>query len=76
MLDSIERRSRFVFIYTEIGDRLKNITRVFESALKRARFTAGREKGLTFHDLRHIAAYRLCKLTDIVTASKILCHSS
>jgi len=76
MLDSIERRGEFVFTNPGTSERLKNITKVFRSTLKKAGFTAGREKGLTFHDLRHVAAYRLCKQTDVVTASKILGHSS
>jgi len=58
------------------GEHRKNINEAFRAACERAGIPSGRKNGLTFHDLRHLAAYRLVKLTDIVTASKILGHAS
>jgi integrase len=53
------------------------VDEAFRAACKRAKITSGRkEGGLVFHDLRHFAAYRLVKATDVVTASKILGHAS
>jgi len=70
MLDLIERKGDYVFMNPETGKNIMEIKRAFKTALK----TAG-IKGLRFHDLRHLAAYRLVKVTDLVTASKILGHS-
>ncbi len=75
-LDSIERKSDYVFMNDWTGERRKNVDEAFSSACERAEIPSGRKNGLTFHDLRHLAAYRLVKLTDIVTASKILGHAS
>jgi len=70
-LDLIERKSDYVFFNPETGKNIMEIKRAFKTALR----AAGIE-GLHFHDLRHLAAYRLVKVTDIVTASKILGHGS
>ena len=70
ILDSIERKGDYVFLNSETGKNIMEIKRAFKTALK----TVGIE-GLRFHDLRHLAAYRLVKVTDIVTASKILGHA-
>ncbi len=58
------------------GERCQDIREAFRAACERAEIPCGKKEGLTFHDLRHIAAYNLVKVTDIVTASKILGHSS
>jgi integrase len=70
-LDSIEKKGDHVFFNPETGKNIVEIKRAFKTALK----AAGIE-GLHFHDLRHLAAYRLVKVTDVVTASKILGHAS
>jgi integrase len=58
------------------GDRRHDVDEAFRAACERAGIPSGRRGGLVFHDLRHLAAYRLVKVTDIVTASKILGHAS
>lgn len=74
-LDSIERKSEYVFMNDWTGKHRRDIREAFRAACERAEIPSGRKEGLTFHDLRHLAAYRLVKVTDIVTASKILGHS-
>jgi len=74
-LDSIEKKGEYVFMNDWTGERQKDIRKAFMTACKRAGIPTGSKKGLTFHDLRHLAAYRLVKMTDIVAASKILGHS-
>jgi len=74
-LDSIEKKGDYVFMNEWTGKRRKDINTAFKAACDRAGIPTGRKNGLTFHDLRHLAAYRLVKVTDIVTASKILGHS-
>lgn len=73
-LDSLERKGKYVFINHQTGKRRKDIRKAFKAACDRAEIPHGRKDGLLFHDLRHLAAFRLVKLTDIVTASKILGH--
>jgi len=75
-LDSIEKKSEYVFMNDWTGKHRKDIREAFRKACKRAGIPSGRKNGITFHDLRHLAAYRLVKTTDIVTASKILGHAS
>lgn len=70
-LDSIERKSEYVFFNPETGKHIMDVRRSFKAVLKAAKI-----EGLRFHDLRHLAASRLVKVTDVVTASKILGHSS
>lgn len=70
MLDSIERKGDYVFLNSKTGKNITEIKKAFKTALKAVGI-----KGLRFHDLRHLAAYRLVKVTDIVTASKILGHA-
>jgi len=48
----------------------------FKAACKAAGMNTGLKKGIVFHDLRHVAASHLVKAVDIVTASKILGHST
>ena len=75
-LDSIEEKSEYVFMNDWTGEHRKDVNEAFRAACERAGIPSGRKNGLTFHDLRHLAAYRLVKVTDIVTASKILGHAS
>jgi len=75
VLDSVEKKGDYVFMNDWTGKHRKNIITAFREACKRAKIPYGREEGLVFHDLRHLAAYRLVKSMDIVTASKILGHS-
>ncbi|MDW7759440.1 MAG: tyrosine-type recombinase/integrase [Acidobacteriota bacterium] len=70
-LDSLERKSDYVFMNFETGKNITEIKRSFSTALRAAGIA-----GLRFHDLRHLAAYRLVKVTDLVTTSKILGHAS
>jgi integrase len=76
VLDSIERKSDYVFMndWTEKGR--QDVREAFRAACERAGIPSGRKDGLVFHDLRHLAAYRLVKVTDVVTAARILGHSS
>jgi integrase len=74
--DGIERKGEYVFMNDWTGKRRKDINEAFKAACKKAEIPCGRKEGLTFHDLRHVAAYNLAKVTNIVTASKILGHSS
>jgi integrase len=75
-LDSIEKKSEYVFMNDWTGEHRKDVDEAFRKACERAKIPSGRKNGLTFHDLRHLAAYRLVKVTDIVTAAKILGHAS
>ena len=75
ILDSIEKKGEYVFMNEWTGGRRKDIREAFRAACECAGIPSGRENGLTFHDLRHLAAFRLVKSTDIVTASKILGHA-
>jgi len=75
-LDSIEKKGEYIFMNDWTGEHRKNVDKAFRAVCERAGIPSGRKNGLTFHDLRHLAAYRLVKLTDIVTASKILGHAS
>ncbi|MCX6565395.1 MAG: tyrosine-type recombinase/integrase [Candidatus Aminicenantes bacterium] len=72
----LPRKSEYIFLNPETGQRIKDVRGCFNAACKTAEIETGREEGLVFHDLRHLAAYRLVKVTDIVTASKILGHAS
>jgi integrase len=70
-LDTLPRKSEYVFYNADTGTHVQYVRRSFKSALEAADI-----EGLRFHDLRHLAASRLVKVTDVVTASKILGHSS
>ena len=70
-LDSIERKGEYIFFNPKTATHMVDIRRPYKAALKAAGIS-----GLRFHDLRHLAASRLVKVTDVVTASKILGHSS
>ena len=75
-LDSLKRNDDYIFSNPDTGTRRKDVREAFRLACETAKIKTGRGQGLVFHDLRHIAAYHLVKVTDIVTASKILGHSS
>jgi integrase len=75
-LDSLPRKGEYVFSNPETGTRRKDVDDAFKATCAAAEIDTGRKQGLVFHDLRHLAAYHLVKATDIVTASKILGHSS
>ena len=75
-LDALPRKSEYIFSNDEKGSRIKDVRGSFEAACKAANIRTGREAGIVFHDLRHFAAYHLVKVTDIVTASKVLGHAS
>lgn len=76
LFDSLKKRGDYVFMNDWTGKRRLRVEEAFKAACERAGIKNGRPDGITFHDLRHIAAYRLVKVTDIVTASKILGHAS
>jgi integrase len=76
VLEGIERRGEYLFSNGATGTHIKSIRKSFDAALKAAKIPGGRENGLVFHDLRHIAASQLVKVIDVVTASRILGHSS
>jgi integrase len=75
-LDSLPRKSEYIHLNPETGARIKDVRGCFNAAYAPAKIPTGRENGLVFHDLRHLAAYHLVKVTDIVTASKILGQAS
>lgn len=75
-LDSLPRKSEYIFLNSETNQRIKDVRGSFAAACKAVGIKTGRPDGLVFHDLRHVAAYHLVKVTDIVTASKILGHAS
>jgi len=76
-IDLLPRLGEYISVNPETGVRRQDFRESFVSACKSVGIKTGRESGgLVFHDLRHIAAYHLVKVTDIVTASKILGHSS
>ncbi len=75
-LDGLLRIGEYIFLNPETGQRRKDVREGFVSACKAAGIPTGRGCGLVFHDLRHVAAFRLVRETDVVTASKILGHST
>lgn len=76
LLDSLEKKGDYVFMNDLTGNHRLRVEAAFKAACEKAGIKHGRKNGITFHDLRHIAAYRLVKVTDVVTASKILGHAS
>jgi integrase len=73
---SIRRRGEYVFPNGGAGAHQKSVRKSFETACRRAGIPHGRERGIVFHDLRHVAATELVKVVDVVTASRILGHAS
>lgn len=76
VLLAIERRGEYVFPIGGTGTHVKSIRKSFAAALEEAKIPGGRKEGLVFHDLRHVAASQLVRVIDVVTASRILGHSS
>jgi integrase len=74
VLQGIERRNDYVFPNGKTH--VKSIRKSFEAACAEAEIPHGRENGIVFHDLRHVAASQLVRVIDVVTASRILGHSS
>jgi len=75
-LRAIKRQGEFVFPNGNTGTHIKSIRKSFAAACKVAKIPHGRDEGIVFHDLRHVAASQLVKMIDVVTASRILGHSS
>jgi len=75
-LRAIKRQSEYVFPNGSTGTHIKSIRKSFVNACDKAKIPHGRDEGIVFHDLRHIAASQLVKKIDVVTASRILGHSS
>jgi integrase len=75
ILDSIERKGDYVITNGRTGEGFHDIDKAFRAFRERAGIPSGRKKGLTFRDCRHIAIFRLVKMTDIVTASRTAGHS-
>jgi integrase len=75
VISNIERMNNSAYVFPSGHTHLKSIRRPFVAACEAAGIKFGRENGLVFHDLRHVAASRLVKMTDVMTASKILGHS-
>jgi len=73
---NIERREKYVFPNGSTGTHIKSIRKSFAAACEKAKIPHGRDEGIVFHDLRHVAASQLVKKIDVVTASRILGHSS
>jgi integrase len=66
IFSNIPRTGDFVFINEETGDRLKNLSRSFKTACRRAKKNPEDKKdpgivGLRIHDLRHTFGTALAK---------------
>lgn len=72
-LKEYPRNSEFVFYNSETNSHIKDVKRSFKTACNKASI-----KDMRFHDLRHTAASKMVNQAgvDLVTASKILGHSS
>jgi len=75
-LRGIKRQGEYVFPNGSTGTHIKSIRKSFATACDKAKIPHGRDEGIVFHDLRHVAASQLVKMIDVVTASRILGHSS
>jgi len=75
-LHSIKRQGEYLFPNGSTGTHIKSIRKSFITACDKAKIPHGRDEGIVFHDLRHVAASQLVKMIDVVTASRILGHSS
>lgn len=73
---AIKREGSFLFPNKNTGTHTKSIQKSFIAACDKAKIPYGRDDGIVFHDLRHVAASQLVKVIDVVTASRILGHSS
>ncbi|MGB7296803.1 MAG: site-specific integrase [Candidatus Aminicenantales bacterium] len=70
-IDSLPRIGQYIFALPN-GKRRQDVRKPFEAACKAADIPMSREKGVCFHDLRHFAASRLVRKTNVVTAMRIL----
>jgi integrase len=82
IFSNIQRTGDFVFINGETGDRLKNLSRSFKTACRRAKKDPEDKKdpgivGLRIHDLRHTFGTALAQAGEGTLAiSKLLGHGS
>jgi integrase len=70
-IDTLPRIGQYIFSLPD-GGRRRDVRKPWLAACKTADIPTSRANGITFHDLRHFAASRLVKVTDVVTAQKIL----
>jgi integrase len=70
-IDTLPRIGQYIFSLPD-GGRRQDVRKPFLAACKAAGLKTSRAAGICFHDLRHFAASRLVKVTDVVTAQKIL----
>jgi len=70
-IDTLPRIGQYIFSKPD-GGRRQDVRKPFLAACKAAGIPTSRAAGICFHDLRHFAASRLVKETDVVTAQKIL----
>jgi len=70
-IDTLPRIGQYIFSLPD-GGRRRDVRKPWLAACKAADIPTSRASGITFHDLRHFAASRLVKVTDVVTAQKIL----
>ncbi len=70
-IDTLPRIGQYIFALPN-GRRRQDVRKPFEAACKAADIPTSREKGICFHDLRHFAASRLVRKTNVVTAMRIL----
>lgn len=75
-LDALPRRGEYFFINPDTGKRRRDVWDGFAAACRSVGIETGRKAGWVFHDLRHVAASCVVKATDVVTAARILSHSS
>jgi integrase len=70
-IDMLPKIGQYIFSRPD-GKRRRDIRKPWLAACKTAGIESGRSSGICFHDLRHYAARRLVRKTDVVTAQKIL----
>jgi len=70
-LEILPKNGKYVFSNPKSKSHIVNVRRPFQAVKDKLKLN----KGFRFHDLRHLAAYRLVKCTDIISACKILGHS-
>jgi len=70
-IDTLPRIGQYIFSKPD-GKRRLDVRKPFLAACKTAKIPTSRAAGICFHDLRHFAASRLVRETDVVTAQKIL----
>jgi integrase len=70
-IDTLPRIGQYIFSKPD-GKRRLDVRKPFQAACKAVGIPTSRAAGICFHDLRHFAASRLVKETDVVTAQKLL----